>query len=451
MAVTARRRRSRSRDHYRPLGVVAAALAVHAAFLTFVPPPTGGARWARRDRTVATATAVSGPGGSFTVDTSCAGEAVAHLAARAIGCAWRAGGHVRACVSDALRDYRLALIDCSAPDADTVAQIERDATPLLDADSVDAVDLDLVDAFDKMVEEKVEERLDGQVVDIPAPAVERRPDHYDYLAEYDSTVDRQTVRRGAFDERGRASSPPSREPAEAPRAPAAASSEAGGDGALSMRRPGAPGRPAPAASAAATAGFDRVAPDGIGAATRGEVQPRPPWGPAGDGGEGGAGARPGPPGGGPNLTPTPELIERVAGGTMDHLPGVEEGETTALNTRKFKYATFFNRVKRQVAQNWHPEEVYRRRDPTGNIYGVKDRITVLTVSLTRDGALDEVVVSKPSGVDFLDEEAIQAFRLAQPFPNPPTGLVDDGTGRITFRFGFAFEIERGSGWRIFRY
>ena len=144
-------------------------------------------------------------------------------------------------------------------------------------------------------------------------------------------------------------------------------------------------------------------------------------------------------------------MRRATGGTNDHLPGIDEGEYTALNTRKWKYATFFNRVKRQVAQNWHPEQAYRLRDPNGNIYGTKDRLTVLTVSLEPDGTLHKIVITGPSGVDFLDEEAISAFELAEPFPNPPEGLIDGESRLITFRFGFSFEINSSTPWRIFRY
>ena len=40
------------------------------------------------------------------------------------------------------------------------------------------------------------QELEGQVVDIPKPAVEQRPTEFEYLAEYDNTVDKETVKRG---------------------------------------------------------------------------------------------------------------------------------------------------------------------------------------------------------------------------------------------------------------
>src|SRR5205085_10535651 len=98
-----------------------------------------------------------------------------------------------------------------------------------------------------------------------------------------------------------------------------------------------------------------------------------------------------------------------------------EGEETALNSKQWRYATFFNRVKRLVAQKWHPDVVYRRYDPNGQVFGTRDRFTVVRVLLNRDGSLKTVALEKRSGVEFLDEEALSALRQAAPFVNPPTG------------------------------
>ena len=137
-------------------------------------------------------------------------------------------------------------------------------------------------------------------------------------------------------------------------------------------------------------------------------------------------------------------LQALAGETRsdDALMDVEEGDETHLNSRKFRYWDFFNRVKDRVREHWRPQDVYRRRDPNGRIYGVQDRLTVLTVTLDDSGALQRVVTVKDSGADFLDEEARRAFQAASPFPNPPVGLLDEA-GQITFQFGFLFEISTG--------
>jgi TonB family protein len=152
------------------------------------------------------------------------------------------------------------------------------------------------------------------------------------------------------------------------------------------------------------------------------------------------------------LMPNFGTLSRISGSpSMDHVEGVLEGDGTFLNTKEFKYATFFYRVQDSVYDHWVGAALreYRRRDPTGNIYGVQDRATLLSISLDRDGSLDDVRVEKGSGVDFLDLVAVEAFRKAQPFPNPPQGIVDDD-GRIRFNFKFVVTVGSGSGLNLFR-
>ena len=142
-------------------------------------------------------------------------------------------------------------------------------------------------------------------------------------------------------------------------------------------------------------------------------------------------------------------IMAMQGGGSDHLPDVEPGERTVLNSDSYRYADFFYAVKRAVERQWRPSDLYLRRDPTGQVYGVKDRYTVLRVELDRSGKVLSIITSRPSGLDFMDEEARRAFRDAQPFANPPLGLAD-ADGKIRFEFGFYFEItggKRSTKWR----
>ena len=144
-----------------------------------------------------------------------------------------------------------------------------------------------------------------------------------------------------------------------------------------------------------------------------------------------------------------QMARAIGSGSQDALKDVDDGEETALNSKRWKFASFFNRVKRQVADHWHPEEAYRRGDPTGSVYGSKNRLTVLRVQLKPDGSLANVALEQPSGVEFLDDEAIEAFKQAQPFPNPPLQLLDQGV--INFRFGFLFELSGAPRMKLFRY
>jgi TonB family protein len=149
--------------------------------------------------------------------------------------------------------------------------------------------------------------------------------------------------------------------------------------------------------------------------------------------------------------PTPQTLARAIGsGTQDALRDVDDGDETALNSKKWKFASFFNRVKKQVADHWHPEEAYRRRDPTGAVYGRQNRYTLLRIQLKPDGTLANLALEQPSGLEFLDDEAIEAFKQAQPFPNPPHQLLEGGKV-INFSFGFLFDLNGAPKMRWFRY
>lgn len=124
----------------------------------------------------------------------------------------------------------------------------------------------------------------------------------------------------------------------------------------------------------------------------------------------------------------------------DYLPHVkEEGDTNVLNTVPYRYVGFFERVKNRVRIHWDPNRPYRLRDPSGELYGHKDRLTVLRVVLDADGNVIDTHIATKSGLRFLDEEAVRAFWAAGPFLNPPKGLVKED-GKIRFDFGFAFLV-----------
>jgi TonB family protein len=131
------------------------------------------------------------------------------------------------------------------------------------------------------------------------------------------------------------------------------------------------------------------------------------------------------------------LTERQLG-RLDHLQ-LEDADRTMVNSARNLYWSFFTRMKRQVQVEWDPVGVYRREDPSGRLYQQRDRYTVLAVTLGTGGVLEEASVERSCGLEFLDQEAIRAFRTASPFPNIPEGLKDD-EGLIDVTFGFMLSL-----------
>jgi TonB family protein len=297
----------------------------------------------------------------------------------------------------------------------------------------------------------------GQVVDLPKPVEERRPDNAKFASEYDSSVEKETRKYGRFDQKSRQGNP-SAEDAENRPAGGSTPAQAAPPGALAMRTPpgetsraARPTRPQPAQAPVPGETGPTVPEDPEGVLAPGakvSAQAAQQAQPAAGAARGGPQVTPG----APALAPSQQQIARAIGsGTQDYLKDLDDGDETALNAKKWKFASFFNRVKSQVREHWRPAEVYRRRDPSGSIYGNKDRYTLVRVQLKPDGSLANLVLETPSGVEFLDDEAIEAFKQAQPFPNPPPQLVDATSGMIDFRFGFYFEISGAPRFKIFRY
>ncbi len=119
----------------------------------------------------------------------------------------------------------------------------------------------------------------------------------------------------------------------------------------------------------------------------------------------------------------------------------ELGMQTMLSTREFVYYSYYNRIKEKIRQHWEPtvrekvKMVYRQGR---SIASTKDHVTQVVIVLNRLGELLKVEVVTHSGVEDLDAAAVEAFQSAQPFPNPPKGLVEKDE-KIRIRWDFVLE------------
>ncbi|ACY15799.1 energy transducer TonB family protein [Haliangium ochraceum] len=461
VANTPRSRRKRAAS--RPLVVIETALvslAVHAGVLAMAGGFDGLRAPGGLEAAAASAEAAAAAQRERGPLPSCEADEALATAAELLACSLP-GGRAQGCLERALGDLRGASDRCTA-------RTLPSAVTLLDPAVVDEIEPEpLAELIEPEVLEQIAQAQQqqqqqqqqqppppppqpAQLVEI-TPSNDQAPDNARFLAEFDSRVDEQTVARGTTEEMVARPQPSPEQPDEIPQpkreAPlddkAGANADAPeGPGQLAMRALGVPtpSREArEAVEAGALDGSDAPVSErgletrrGAGEryeAARERLDPR-----RGEGGGGGGGRNL------PNLRPSEELLERVVGGgSVDHLDNVAEGDSTALNARQWKFASFFNRSKRQVAQNWNPNRVIAATDPKGNVLGVKDRVTVLRITLDPSGALKDAIVLRSSGAEFLDAEAVRAFRAAQPFPNPPPGLVD-ASGEISFTFNFHLQM-----------
>jgi len=119
-----------------------------------------------------------------------------------------------------------------------------------------------------------------------------------------------------------------------------------------------------------------------------------------------------------------------------------KADETLLNSRHFRYWAFFQRVKEQVEAQWKPSDAIMEWDPKMEHTGRNDRLTILKVTIDKEGRLLRSEVIHDSGLAYLNREALRAFKAAQPYVNPPEGMFDKH-GRLTFTFGFLVEMSGG--------
>lgn len=358
---------------------------------------------------------------------------------------------------------------------------EQNRRITLDVKDAQAKEPDEVHKEKKPVDDDT--RAPGQVVSLPPPEKEERPDTADYASEWNQKVAHETRSR---DQRQHAPAITRRLMEGATGAAASSSSPRSGETALDTVAggPTGPGRaergdsgtdatdgagqrmfalelPRQAAREPLKLRFDvdgilenrtaRPELPGTGDSARIAMGPtaadaahRPGSGSEGDrmgqGMRGGAGA-PGLPGL-DQLTPAPEALARLAGAPAnDYLPEVEVDAETRLNAWRWRYATFFNRVADRIRREWEGGKVLAQSDPTGHVYGFESRMTVVQVTLDKAGNVLDVAVEEHSGALALDDEAVRAFKEAGPFANPPPQLFK-GEDRFTFSFGFNVSYDR---------
>ena len=145
----------------------------------------------------------------------------------------------------------------------------------------------------------------------------------------------------------------------------------------------------------------------------------------------------------PSTTPTLTPPKKRTPGsgpaqTDDFLKKLHIGPQTLLNTRRFSYYSFFERIKTRVAHHWRPS-LYKKAQMmryTGRIPASQTvYITQLSITIDKQGRIVDLNIVASSGEEEIDASTIEAFKKAEPFPHPPKGLQDQGE-EVTFLWDF---------------
>ncbi len=223
----------------------------------------------------------------------------------------------------------------------------------------------------------------GQIVEISPPKVEEKPPDAEYLSKYDSRVERET-RAPRFDVNPEVLSPEWSKDHKV-------QTEQAED--LNMTEP----------STGATVGNHRFDPH-----RDGSLASLPsPWDRTNRVG---------------TQAPIPAgaLSALLSGAPQNDLLDEELGDRVGLNTANYPYASYMERIRRQVNYWW---EQNLDNLPSSVRLSRSRYTTAVKVVLNGDGALELIDVTGPAGVAELDDCVVRAFKLAAPFENPPAGLV----------------------------
>ena len=118
-------------------------------------------------------------------------------------------------------------------------------------------------------------------------------------------------------------------------------------------------------------------------------------------------------------------------GTPDHLPDVQQGQMTFLNTKAHRFAPFVRRVAQRVFQ--HLVIAQRRDLQLDDVIAARDWVTI-EAKLTVDGELSGLVLRSRSGSYSIDESLLNACQQGAWDQNPPPDAqAEDGFIHFIFR------------------
>lgn len=117
----------------------------------------------------------------------------------------------------------------------------------------------------------------------------------------------------------------------------------------------------------------------------------------------------------PSLQREPGGDPRGGGGGLLGGRGGIEGEPVPLETTDPRYTDYFEKIRRRIKENWsYPREAGER--------GIGGQL-VIEFAIRKDGWIQFVDLKRSSGVQILDRFAMNALKLAQPFPPVPDSVA----------------------------
>lgn len=126
----------------------------------------------------------------------------------------------------------------------------------------------------------------------------------------------------------------------------------------------------------------------------------------------------------------------------DYIPEVKVGGFTSLNQDQFLYYTFYARINEQIRNRWI-ENIRNllNEAPRNQLskWAEHPQISEFEVLLSPEGKYLRTILYRHADAPIVDNTAVSAIRLASPFNNPPSEIVE-ADGFIHLRYQFHLEF-----------
>jgi periplasmic protein TonB len=131
----------------------------------------------------------------------------------------------------------------------------------------------------------------------------------------------------------------------------------------------------------------------------------------------------------------PDSMRRQPGGGGGLLGGGRggvEGQPIPLDTPEPKYQDYFNKIRERIKSKWtYPRQAGDR--------GIEGEL-LIEFHIAKDGRLEFIALRNSSGVAILDDYAMTAVKLAQPFPPVPDEIAKQS---LAINGQFKYQIVSG--------
>jgi TonB family protein len=126
-----------------------------------------------------------------------------------------------------------------------------------------------------------------------------------------------------------------------------------------------------------------------------------------------------------------------AGGQGRGWGGIE-GEPIPLDSPDPRYNDYLDRVRRQIKANWAYPCL---RNPGTRECEYRSATLVIAFGIQKTGRLQVVEVRASSGMSIYDDYAVNAIKLASPFPEVPAAMLRNGSGGLPILATFNYISE----------